>query len=209
MPAPVFSDALDLRPFWNSIYMPQIWDILMHTGQKHASDSRQTYAHRAMVCPRFQTDLCTPGINVPQVSGRLLHTMHKRTPSFRQIYAPRAMVCPRFQADLCTPCNDMSQVSGRLLHTRSDISDISDRLLHFKSVMTQNSFIPSENKNELSRNPDIYSGLTRFNSQNELTYQIFMYLCQQIQGYIIIIGTSESYPSTCPSDYETLLRKIL
>ena len=40
----------------------------------YAPDLGHTYAHRAMLCPRIQTDLCTPGNVMPQISGRLMHT---------------------------------------------------------------------------------------------------------------------------------------
>ena len=48
----------------------------------------------------------------------------------------------------------MPQILDRLLENKSDNIDFSDRPLHFWSVMTQDSLIPSENKNELSGNTD-------------------------------------------------------
>ena len=59
----------------------------MHTVQCNAPDFGQAYAHRALSCPRFRANLCTPGIIVSQISGRLLHTR-----------------------------NDMFDISDRLLH---------------------------------------------------------------------------------------------
>jgi len=49
----------------------------------------------------------------------------------------------------------MPQISGCIMHTGSVMFEISDRLLHFRSMMIQISLIPTENKNELSINPDI------------------------------------------------------
>ena len=115
----------------------------MHTGHKRDPDFGQSYAHRAMMCLRFQADLCTPGSDMPQISGRLMHTGQWYALDLRQTYAHRAMLCPRFQADLCTPGNGMPRISGRLLHTRND--------------MIQNPLIPSENKNESSSKPDYTS----------------------------------------------------
>ena len=83
--------------------MPQIPDILMHTGQWYALDFRQTSAHRAVIYPRFLADLCTPGIDMSQIWDILMHTGQWYVPDLRQTYAHRAMIYPRFQADLCTP----------------------------------------------------------------------------------------------------------
>ena len=60
----------------------------MHPGQSYASDFGQTYAHRAMLCPRFGTD-----------------------------HFGIVVICLRFQADLCTPCINMPQIWDRFLHT--------------------------------------------------------------------------------------------
>ena len=58
--------------------MPQIQGRLMHRGQKHASDSGQTYARWAETCPRFRADFYTGGRNMPQIQGRLMHRVQRR-----------------------------------------------------------------------------------------------------------------------------------
>ena len=157
------------RPFWKFIYMPQIRDTFLHLGQyrvpvlrqslhtvqSDALDFGQTSAPRALLCPRFRADHCTPCINMPQISGKPLPPMHKRTPDSGQTSAHRALSCPRFRTDLCTPGNGMSQIWGWLFQDRNDNNDFPDWWIHFRNTMSQNPPIPTENINELSRNPDI------------------------------------------------------
>jgi len=54
----------------------------------YVPDLGQTYAHRAIICPSFDT-----------------------------VIAPHTKLCLRFGTDLCTPCNDMLQIRDRFLHT--------------------------------------------------------------------------------------------
>ena len=105
---------------------------------------------------------------MPWISDRLLHTRHFRAlnfgrsyctpgnivPEFYIVITTYAFSCPSFRTDFCTPGNVMSQIWGRLLENKSDNIDFSDRPLHFWSMMSQNPLIPTENENELSRNPD-------------------------------------------------------
>ena len=136
----------------------------------------------SFTCPEFQTRHCTPCNNLsqfwhchyhlcnvmPQISDSVLHTRHYRVPDFREqfchpcnivsvfhiVIAPPAMASPKFRTDFCTPGNVMSQIWNRLLEKWSDNIDFSDRPLQFWNTMSPKSLIPSENKNELSGNPD-------------------------------------------------------
>jgi len=120
----------------------------MHGGQKHASDSGQTfprseylapdsgdiYAQGVEMCLRFRADFHEVGIPCPRFGGHLC-TGVETCPRFRADFHEVGISCPRFRADLCPVCIDVPQVSGRLLHARSDMYEISDILLHFWSTM--------------------------------------------------------------------------
>ena len=103
-------------PFRNFIYMPQILDTFMPTGQSsvpvltlsmhtvhsYASDFGQTFAPQALSCPGFHGTILQP----LQYWVGFSHCHYHRAmlcPRFGTDFCHFETICLKFQADFCTP----------------------------------------------------------------------------------------------------------